>query len=128
VICVDMPFGMRCGNAKQMRRLYPGLIKELTRVLRVPPSSREQPPRSLSEWQTHTGGRMILMSTLRKILRSSISQERRLHIVAEVQVYHPDSHAVDAPQPPVLAAIDFSVCIGDVGKLRRSTGECVLCD
>jgi len=62
IIVVDLPFGMRCGKTSQWRKLYPLAFQEMARVIR---------PR----------GRVVLMTTLRRILLSNISKSKYWNIV-----------------------------------------------
>eukprot|EP00750_Incisomonas_marina_P027617 INCI6212.1.p1 GENE.INCI6212.1~~INCI6212.1.p1 ORF type:complete len:434 (-),score=51.95 INCI6212.1:24-1325(-) len=93
VVCVDMPFGMRCSRPKELRRLYPRIVAEVARVLRAPVASlgptrvQAQDIYSFEEWQQYPGGRAVLMTMLRSILfRALDAQKNNLQVVSEVQV------------------------------------------
>lgn len=82
---------MRCSRPKELRRLYPRIVAEVARVLRVQeePSlgQAEETIHSFEEWQQHTGGRAVLMTMLRSILlRALDAQKEKLRVVSEVQV------------------------------------------
>ena len=93
MVCVDMPFGMRCSRPKELRRLYPRIVAEVARVLRAPVASlgptrvQAQDIYSFEEWQQYPGGRAVLMTMLRSILfRALDAQKNNLQVVSEVQV------------------------------------------
>lgn len=69
VAIVDMPFGMRCGNTKLWKRSYPILLAQLARVLRVGNHEENSGLALWKLWEAHEGGKVVLMTALRKLLR-----------------------------------------------------------
>ena len=67
VIATNMPFGKQIGTAEDNRKLYPALLHEWTRILM-------------------DGGRMVLLTSERSLLRRTLSEHRDLTLAREIPV------------------------------------------